>query len=339
MKDLILKLCNSYGVSGTEKYAAEFVMSEMSKYAQTSIDKNGNIIATMGKMDSLNHIMLDAHLDQIGLVVTYIDENGFIKVAPCGGVDRRVLLGSAVAILGKNKITGIICCQPPHLSNGQVDKVLGFEDIYIDTGFCKDKVCESISIGDKVVFLSKCKELLNDRISSSGLDNRAGVAALIRCAEILSKEKLNCKVSFLFSVQEEIGAMGAETGAFLLTPSQAISVDVSFANQPFVPREKAGVLGNGPMIGIAPSLSNDITNKLIKLSKDNNIPYQLEVMSGQTGTNADKISITKEGIPCGLVSIPQRNMHTAVEIVDLEDIENISKLLTIYILDGGMYND
>ncbi len=333
MLDLIKKLCSADGVSGSESAVSEVVITELSKYAKVSKDKNGNIIGELGKLDSDYHIMFDAHIDQIGLIVTYIDENGFIKVDSCGGVDKRILPGSAVVIKGKKDILGIVCSTPPHLKTESADKFSNINDLFIDVGMNFDSVSNLIFPGDRVIFAEKPKELINNKISSPALDNRAGVASLLKLAEMLSKfkEKINFKISIVLSVQEEVSALGAKTATYKLTPDEAIVVDVSFATQPNVPQEKCGQLSGGPMIGFSPIINKSIFNTLLKISKSQNISYQLEIMGGTTGTNADKIAISKCGVPTGIVSIPLRYMHTPIEIVDIEDIENTSKLLFNYI--------
>lgn len=339
MENLLSALCSYVGVAGSELNASQYVAKKLSKYADIKIDKNNNVIATLGNKDSNKHIMLDAHIDQIGLVVTHITETGFLKVAPCGGVDSRIMPGSSVTIHGKKDVTGIVSSIPPHLSDLDSDTVQKVTDLYIDTGLPYDQLRDIVSMGDNISFCSKFKKLLNNRVSCCSLDNRAGVASLIRCAQLLFEEKLECKVTILLSSQEEINAKGAKTAAHSLNPDEAIMVDVSFASQPDVPKEKSGVLGNGPMIGISPSLSRNISNKLINLAENSKVPYQFEVMGGTTGTNADKVSISREGIPSGLLSIPLRYMHTPYELVELNDIENTAKLLSLYIKSGGVSND
>ena len=254
MKELLFRLCTAHGTPGDEGGAAEVARQALAPYAQVEIDHNGNVIAHMGDQKAKKHILFDAHIDQIGMVVTWIDGEGFLKVAPCGGIDRRVLPGSAVKICGKEEVTGIVCCTPPHLSKGGEEKVPSFDDLYIDTGLPGEKARELIAPGDRVLFTEQPKELLGGRVSLPALDDRSGVMALIRCAELLSREEsLPCKVTLLCSVQEETGAAGAKTAAYTLYPDEAVMVDVSFGVQPGVSREKAAPLGEGTMIGIAPS--------------------------------------------------------------------------------------
>lgn len=342
MKNLIFDLCRMEGISGNEHKVAKLAMGKLIEYKCTAeILRNGSLIAKLGNEKSPKRILLDAHIDQIGLIVTDIDERGFLKVAPCGGNDRRIMPGSVVRVYGKKEIIGVVSCTPPHLKKTN-DTIIKIEEMFIDVGISKEEACKNISLGDAVIFNSEPKELLGTRIASKALDNRASVAALIRFAELISKKEdilNNCFITILLSSQEETSSFGAITSAFDDVYSESIVVDVSFGIQPEITNEKAGEISKGPMIGISPSLSKNITNKLFEVAKANNIPFQTEVMAGKTGTNADKISITKSGISTGLVSIPQRNMHTAVEVVDIEDIENTAKLLDLYIESRVFDND
>ena len=335
MNDLIFKLCSTCGVSGCEDNITKLCYDELSKYSCVKIDNMGNLIATFENKNAKKHILFDAHIDQIGLIVTSILEDGFLKVSSCGGVDCRVMQGSTVVIHGSKDIIALVASVPPHLLK-KSDTLPCIEDLLIDTGMKTDELKNIVSLGDRISLLAEPVSLLNNKIASPALDNRAGVASLLRLAQLIKDEKLDVSVSILLSVQEEVGEIGAKTAPFDIYPDEAIVVDVSFANQPGVDINKSGKLNKGPMIGISPVLSRDISNQLVSLSKKNNIEYQLEIMGESTGTNADAISITKSGIKTGLVSIPQRNMHTAVEIVSTNDIENTAKLLFEYIKNGGL---
>lgn len=337
MKDILYKLCVDDGISGCENQMFSTVSKLIGKYAKVNQDINGNIIAEMGNKNADKHIMLDAHIDRIGLIVTYINDDGFIKAEPVGGIDLRTLPSSAVTVMGKERILGVVCTMPPHLSKDN-DEELSKDNIWIDTGFQKEKVKDLISLGDSIIINSQFRELLNNRVAVSALDNRAGCAVLIKCAEILSKKEIDCHLSIVFSSQEETSELGAKTSAFKLSPNEAVVVDVGFASQEGVPHEKCGDMGCGGIISISPILSKAVTDKIIEISKQLDMNCDYEVCGGTTGTNADGISSTKSGIPCGVISIPVRNMHTQVETVDVSDMEKIAKLLAIYVLEGGVTN-
>ena len=340
VKDIILGLSNANGPSGAEGSAARLAMELLSDYTETSRDSLGNVMAELGDPNSPNHILIDAHIDEIGLVVTDIDKDGFLHVAPCGGVDRRVLMGSEVCVMSKNKINGIICCRPPHLTVGEDhSKVPEIREMAVDIGYKAEKARELVPIGTRIAFRSRPVSLLGSRVSGKALDNRAGAAAIIRTVELLEPKcsRLDCHVTALLSTREEVGHLAAGCAAFTVAPTQAIAVDVGFAQYPGCPEEVCGKLGEGPMIGFSPVLSRAVTKKLTAIADGKGMKWQYDVCGGRTGTNADDIAVTAGGIPCGLISIPQRSMHTPVEVVDCNDVENTAQLLAAYIKSGGIF--
>lgn len=341
IKEVIFELCSSCGVSGSEEPAVEAAKKHFEKFAEVTIDHNGNLYATAGNKKSDKTILVDAHIDRIGFVVTEIDENGFVKVDKCGGIDTRTLQDTELIFQKNPKITGVVCCMPPHLSDGKEDKATPIDKTWVDFGLTYDEIIKFVGIGDVLTFKSTPKMLLNNRIASACLDDRCGVAALLRCAELISNEEnLKYKVVFLLSVQEETFGTGAKTGAFSVEADEAIAVDVSFAAQPDISGQYSKIeLGKGPMICISPILNRTMSNKFIETAKQNSIPYQLEPVSGATGTNADSISVSKCGVKTSVISIPQRNMHTPNEIVSIDDVENTAKLIAEYIICGGAFND
>lgn len=336
MKNLILNLCSANGISGEEGSACGVAKKVLETYAKVEYDINGNLTAEFGEPDAKYSIMLDAHIDQIGLIVTHIDDNGFIKAAPCGGIDRRVLQADRFYVLGKSPILCVCCSTPPHLSSVNEEKAVPADDLWFDTGIKGEKLKESVSLGDRIVFAAEPAELRNNRVTSKALDNRAGVAAVMYCGDLLKNKELNCKVIISLSTREEVNMLGAKTASFKHYPNEAIAVDVSFAEQSGVPSEKSGVLDKGPMIGISPVLDRDISNKLISAAKVKKIEYQCEVMGGSTGTNADVIAATRGGIRTGLVSIPLRSMHTGAEVVSLNDVAAVGELLAEYISERSI---
>lgn len=331
LQQLVFRLCAAPGLPGDEHCAAQAAKEELSKYGDVSIDAMGNVIAKLGNQNANTQLMLDAHLDQIGLVVTGITDYGFLNIANCGGVDRRVLPGSHVTVYGKEILHGIVCCLPPHLVEGGSEKIVPIDKMAVDVGLSEEKAKELIRLGDPIIVSGEPRALISSRITSAALDDRAGVAALIRCVELLNDTKLNCGLTILLSGREETGEQGAKTGAYTVDPTEAIMVDVSFADQPQVPESKCGRLSKGPMIGVSPSLNTAMTQKLIAIAKDKDIPCQFEVMGGETGTNADQVGTTREGVRTALLSIPLRYMHTPVEVIDLADVEHTAKLLAEYI--------
>ena len=336
MKKILEKLCIDKGISGDESGMLNIVREMMGDFTDIIFDNSGNIIASMGDKNADKHIMLDAHIDRIGLTVTYIDDRGFIKAEPVGGIDLRTLPGSTVRIFGKKTLLGVICTMPPHLSKD--DGELSRDKIWIDLDLPAQDVRELVSLGDSIIVCSVFAELLNDRVAVSSLDNRSGCAVLVKTALTLRDKNLPCRVSFTFTVQEETSELGAATAAFSLRPDEAVVVDVGFAAQDGVPAEKSGSLGCGGIISISPVLSRDVTKKLEELAQRLEMQCDYEVCGGSTGTNADKISVSGSGVKTGVISVPAKNMHTQVEIVSLKDMERVSELLAAYVMEGGAQN-
>ena len=334
IKNTVVMLSEAAGASGDESMAAELALDMLKKYCPDAEIKNGNVIGKFGKFnESLPSLVLDAHIDQIGMIVTYITDEGFVKIGNLGGIDRRLLPAQQVVIHGKRDIKGVICSVPPHLSSGK-NEVISFSDAAVDTGMTKSELEEIISYGDTITFDVKCRSLIGSRITGGALDDRCGVASILYALELLKDQKIAYNVTVIFSAQEELGERGAAIGAFEINPDIAIAVDVSFAFAKGENEQKCGYLGKGPMIGISPSLSREISHKLIDTAKNSKIPYQLEVMNGLTSTNADRYSVNREGAESCTVSIPLRNMHTPVEVIDISDVEFTGKLLAEFIKEA-----
>lgn len=334
IKKTVIALAEAGGASGSEECAAELALSMLREYCPDAEIINGNVIGHFGAhKEGLPLLVLDAHIDQIGFVVTYITDEGFVKVGNIGGIDRRLLPAQPVVIHGKRDIKGVICSVPPHLTNGG-SEVLEIEDAAIDTGMTKAELEEVIGAGDSITFDVKCRDLIGRRITGGALDDRCGVASVLYALELLGDKPLAYNTAVIFSTQEEVGERGAKIGAFEVDPDIALAVDVSFAYAIGEDESKCGYLGKGPMIGVSPSLSREISDKLFSAAKAADIPCQTEVMSGLTSTNADRYSVNCCGAKACTVSIPLRNMHTPVEVIDLEDVELTAKLLAEFIREG-----
>ncbi len=341
LKSLVFTLCGENGVSGNEVRAAEAAKNALAPFVEeTAIQPRGSVTGRMRGQGPL--IVLDAHIDQIGLIVTGIEEGGFVRFDQCGGVDIRTLGGLEVRIHGKEDIYGIVSTVPPHLSSASDrDKAKPCTELAIDTGYSKESLENLVSLGDRVSFVSYPASMLGEQITAGALDDRAGVAALIRTAELLNSADIRPNVLFTFSVQEEVGGQGAATAVTKNTltkeetPDLAIAVDVSFAKSPGCSPRDCGILGKGPMIGYSPLLSKDVFETLKKTAEDNDIAYQLEIMNGRTGTHADELAVSHGGLMTGIVSIPLKYMHTPSEVVDLNDLEATAQLLANYILQKG----
>lgn len=335
IKRLIEELTRPVGVSGDEGEAANTACALLSAYGKTTTDALGNVICTVkAAEEGMPHILLDAHLDQIGLIVQSVDDKGFVHVTNCGGIDRRVLMASDVTVYGTKPLFGVICSSPPHLSAvGDEKKTPKLEDIAIDVGLSKQQAQQMIAPGDRVTLAGQVDTLIGGQVVSQALDDRVSCAAILRCLALLKDKDIPCGLSVLFSTREEVGGQGAATGAFSIRPTEAIVVDVSYAHTPDSPRHKCGDMGKGPMIGIAPVLSRALSTHLCELAQREGIPHQVEVMDGVTGTNADRIVVSRSGVVSGMVSIPIKYMHTPIETVSPDDVEHTARLLAAYIMD------
>ncbi len=331
----ILKdICIYPGVSGHEEGLAGYVARMFEKYcSNVEIDKFYSVIGVIkGNSDAGKKVMITAHLDEIGLMVKSIDEKGFVRISNIGGVDSKVLLAQEVVIHGRKDIFGVIGAKPPHLLKPEeVKKAVKMQDLVIDTGLSAEEVKEIVSVGDIVTFKAEPFALQNNKFSSKSLDNRAGVAALIGIMDNLTRLSHDCDVYFAATSQEEVGLRGANIAAYNINPDLAIVIDVCHGEIPGSSKEEAFPLGKGPAIAVGPNLHRRLTKKMIELAKEENIPYQVDVEPGDTGTEAWAVQVSRSGIPTLLVSIPLKYMHTVIETLDIKDIKNTARLVSRFI--------
>ncbi len=333
MKELISKLSNAHGISGYEDEIRDVVRAELEDWAdEIKTDSMGNLICTKNGGDP--EIMVAAHMDEIGFVVKYIDDKGFIRIAPIGGWFPQIALAQRVVLYGKKKVYGVIGCKPPHLMKDEErKKSVEIKDMFVDIGATsKDEVIElGINVGTPVAIDREVAELANGRITGKAFDNRVGVAVMI---EAVRRAKAEVTVHAVATVQEEVGLKGARTSAFSLEPDAAIAVDSCVAAD-FPGSESAHMdvkLGKGAAITVVDAsgrgliASPKVLRWLTETADRYGIPYQLEVAEGGT-TDATAISLTKAGIPAGVVSVPARYIHSPVEVVDLKDVESAVEIV------------
>ncbi|MCI8443230.1 MAG: M42 family metallopeptidase [Provencibacterium sp.] len=338
MKEILRRLCEAPGAAGEEsgaRAAARQLLEQAGCCEETPL---GSLLCTVRTgSEGAPRIMLDAHLDEIGLMVSAIDEEGFIKVVNCGGIDRRLLPASAVIIHGREPVSASVCALPEALAEKESKKPGKIDSYTLDTGLGAARVKELIAPGDRVTADVPFCALQNGLFTGKALDNRAGCAAIIRAAQLLSEEGPDCTIVAALTSMEEVGGVGAQTAAYQIAPSHAFVVDVSFGHCEGVPRHKTAALGSGPMIGMAPCLSTRMARELADCAGKNGIPFSFDVMGGRTGTNADDIASSRGGVRTALLSIPQRNMHTPVEVVCAADVEALARLIASYIREwtGG----
>lgn len=331
LKQSLFALSRAIGPSGMERPAAETAQQLLAPLVdETSIDAVGNLIGLRrcGRPNA-RRVLLDAHLDEVSLVVTGQKE-GYLAFAPLG-IDSRLLPASTVNVLTEPPMPGVITCLPPHvLSAEEREKPFDVDKLYIDCGLTEEQAM-AVPAGTRVVYDTEPIMLSGDFFSGKSLDDRACFLILLRAMELLQGQELPVDVVVLGSVQEEYTMMGARTGAFSQMPDWALAVDVTFGHQPDAPRSSTVPMGSGPAIGVGPHLHRSISDRLRALAPEASI----EILEGGTGTNASGFQIAREGIPTGLISLPQRYMHTPVEVVRLDDIESSAKLIADWVLSLG----
>lgn len=323
--ELLEKLTSPAGVAGEENSSFEALKGLFSLYGDVSCDDTGNIF--IHKKGKGKHILLDAHLDTIGFVVTGITDDGFVRLTKVGGVDMRTVEGMELTLHGKEDVYGVVCTVPPHLSKGE-SKVSTDGTCVADIGMTKEDAEKVIAVGDKVSFRASFEKLGENRVSATYIDDRGGIAVLLKALEYTNTEN---EITLVCSAQEETGGTGATCAAFNVNAELSLSVDVSFATTPDSNEKECGKMNGGAMIGYSPILSREYSDLLVDIAKEKNIPYQKEIMNGRTGTNADHITISKGGVSSALVSLPQRYMHTPVEVADIRDIESCAKLIAEFL--------
>lgn len=333
MKDMLIELCRADGVTGFEGHAAEKAAELLKPYCdRVEFDHCGSVLGFLGcgKPDAPT-VLLDAHLDQIGFMVTDVLDGGFLRFTQVGGIDPRMLLGAEVTILTQPPRYGVISCMPPHLlAAGEQDKAVPMHEMLIDTGLTDARGV--VPIGTPVVFAQPPYELAEGQISGKCLDDRAGFLSLVEAMRQLKDRERNVNVVVCGSVHEETDSLGALAASFRVQPEYGIAVDVTHAKTPDSSAEDAFDFGN-VVIGMGPNLHRGLTNLLIKTARAEDIPYQLEVMEGNTGTNAWEMQVVRSGIAMGLLSIPLKYMHTPIETIQLSDVQAVGDLLAAFLQD------
>ncbi len=335
MMEVLKELCNLRGVSGNEENAADYIMQLFLQNSDKCYkDKMGNVIAIINNAADFT-VLIEAHIDEIGLIVSEIDSNGFIKFTSVGGINSAILPAKEVIVHGKSDLFGVIGAKPPHLmTEDEKNKKLEFDSLFIDVGLNKTEVIKYVSVGDVISFKGGFTNLQNGMFASKSVDNRAGVYVLYKLMECLKNEKLNINLVFLAAVQEELGCLGAKTAVFDIKPDYAVVIDVTHGKSNYIDKYQGYNLGDGPTVGVGPNFSNSYNDKLLEFCKNNGFKYQIEVCEGHSGTDAWPIQISRSGIPCSLLSVPLRHMHSEVELASIKDIDLTVDILSQYLKEG-----
>ncbi len=343
---LLEEIVKTPSVSGYEENTGRKIMEIFREMGlKVDVDVMGNVIGYMEGEDP--KIMITAHMDQIGLMVNHIDEKGYIYFTQ-RGFDKRLLYGIKVVLHGsKGPIIGVIGAKPIHLvKTEEREKVVDIEDMAIDIGVeSKSEVLElGINIGTVITPKLEVTPIGKGRnVAGVGLDDKAGIVAMIKAMEILMDKGVKKKIYAVATTQEELGLRGATTAAYRINPDVAFTIDVTHASSYNVPEKRvSGIkLGGGPAIGIGPNFHPKLSELIIEVCKEHGIPYQIETIFGPSGTDAFAIQVSRGGVATALLSIPLRYMHSTAEIISITDIENTAKALaeTIIRISGENYKN
>lgn len=347
VNSLLEEFSNEYGISGFEKRVRELLREKIKPYVnEIRIDNMGNLIAT--KKGKGPRVMIAAHMDEIGFMVKYVDEQGYIYFSRSGGWFDQTLLNQRVVVhTAKKDYFGVIGSKAPHVMKPEERlRVVPISEMYVDIGAIDKKDVEKagVEIGDTITIDRKYQRLMNDLGSGKALDNRAGVVSMLETARILAEEDVQAEVIYVGTVQEEIGLKGARTAAHGVNPDVAIAVDTTIPGDHPGMEKRSSILelGKGPVLTVSDAEGAGIVvdektlTWMKSTAKEKKIDYQLSIGEGGM-TDAAIINLTREGIPSGGISIATRYLHSPVEVAHLGDIEQCAKLTAEVIKTAHKY--
>ena len=333
--DFLKSLEETPSVSGYEQPVARIVRKRMAKYADDiRTDVHGNVIVGINTK-APTRVMLAGHMDQIGFLVNHVNDNGTIHVVAVGGIDNTVLPGSRLTIhTKKGPVEGVIGRKPIHLmkpeerNNGKIE----LPDLVVDIGAKdKDDALSRVSIADSITYKLGMSKLSDDRIVSPGLDNKVGTFVVMEALRLASEGKLKCALYAVATVQEEIGLRGARTSCYGIDPHVGIAVDVTHASD-YAAIDKRSVgdvqIGKGAVIEMGANINPILSDLFVETARRKKVPHQMSAAPGATGTDANAMQISRAGVATGIISIPNRYMHTPVELVSLSDLEACAELIS-----------
>ena len=334
LKELIISLSGVMSVSGNERRGGEELKKLIGGvFDDYKTDALGNhlFIKKCGRPNA-PRILVDTHFDEIGMMVTGIKEGGFVSVTNIGGVDTRILPASEVIIYGKEPVYGVFAAKAPHLSTAaDMEKLTPLSEMLIDTGYTKEELEELCPLGTPVGFKPIYADLLNDRLAGKAFDDKACGACAIFGIDAVQRRDLAGDVYFLFSAFEETGMTGARVAGFGLRPDYALVLDVTHASVPEAKDRYLPEFGSGVAVAASPITNRRLTRMVTDLCKNGNIPFTVDACPGSTGTNANVLGVSAEGIPTALCSLPLKSMHTSAEVLSMEDARALSRVVSAFI--------
>jgi putative aminopeptidase FrvX len=339
-KKFLYELLETPSPTGFEQRIQRVVRAHMKKYADTiETDLHGNVIVGINTKAS-RKVMLAGHCDQIGMMVKHISKEGFLYLGALGGIDAGVLHGAHVSIHSESgQVNGVFGRKPIHMqTSDERDRLkLDLDKMWVDIGATSQKDAEKrVKIGDPATFKLGVTELSSDLICSPGLDDKVGLFIAMEALKLCAKSKLNVALYAVSTVQEEVGLRGARTAAYAIDPEVGIAIDVTFASDNpgnDNPRAVPCKLGGGPCISRGPNVNPIVEKMLLASAKKAKIPAQAAPSAKLLGNDANAIQVSKRGVAAGSIGIPNRYMHTQVEVCHLKDLENSAKLLAQFTKD------
>ncbi len=326
IEDFLREVTALPGLTGNESPVAEYIAEAFRPLAnEVTVDVMQNVTARMKGTGP--KVMLAAHADEIGLMVTAIEKDGSLRLNSVGGVDPRILPGMVVKVYGTETLTGVIGAKAPHLmTQEEREKNYRRENLHVDLGLPHDEVIKKVRMGDLVQLEARFVKLQNGQIATKTADDRACVAIMLRAMQLLQNMKHQADLYFVATSQEEIGSHGAKTSAYALDPDIGVALDVCHAVTPDAPKTRTHSL-DAPVASMGPFINPYLRGRLMEVAKKQNINVQTAVVPGGTSTDADRIGVALCGVPTVLIELPLKYMHTTVETFDMHTLEECARLL------------
>ncbi len=344
LKDLIIKLSSIMTISGYESQSSGEVEALVSEYFDETLrDRVGNVCFVkrskkpLAEGERRARIMLDAHFDEIGMIVTDIKEGGYLTVTNIGGIDAGLLQASDVTIYGKEKLFGVISSTPPHLSSPEDrNKLKPIGELLVDTGYSKEALEKLVRLGTPVGFAPVYTELKNGKLCGKAFDDKACAACALYAVINTPAEELYGDVYVVLSIFEETGAGGASNAAFGIKPDYAMVIDVNLGQVPETKKSETVEMDKGPSITYSTATDIRLSKMLYSAAKNAEIPVQISVSPSHTGTNAVSVELTGDGVPTVDVGLPLAFMHSPTELITVGDCENLAKLCELFVKDESI---